>query len=163
MKTVTSIALLALLLIGGCQPSCPYKLIGEKDFEGEGFLVSQDPHNFMVVFVPACQINKQHYLQSLQKENLGNGITVPLYNFAYTLALMNPKKRFVLLNPADTLGYPLDGVFISPVRLHYKNLHHDSSVHNYPINFRLKEGEIIKTYIAASQEIDTLEFLPYAP
>jgi len=76
---------------------------------------------------------------------------------------MDSKNRFALLNTVDTLSYPYNGVFISPVRLHYKNLQHDSPVVGYTLDYKLKGARITKPYIRASQEIVSLEFLPYTP
>lgn len=160
MKAASIIILLSCFVYG-CQFPCPPELA--ENFEGEGFIISQEPSHTAAVFVPACQINQQHYLTSLRADNLGDGITVPIYNFGYKLMIANPRQRFKLLNPPDTLGYPYDGVYILPVRLRYKDFQHDSPVVRYSMNFKLKECEIVKPYIRASQQIDTIEFLPYTP
>ena len=113
-------------------------------------------------FFPVCQINKEHYLKSLQNKNIGTGINLSLYNFSYDLSILHLRNRSILLNPPAN-HYPLDGVYILPVHLRYKKLEHDSPVRYYSANFKLKDGEIIKSYASSSMTLDTIVFLPYAP
>lgn len=157
------LASVALFVLGtGCQPTCP-PLAATSRFEGEGFLVAQDPTHTAAVFFPACSLNPQHYMQSWRPQNLGDGVTVGLYNFAHTLALLAPPHHFALLTPPDTLGYPFDGVFIAPVRMRYSRLHHDAPPVRDTLDLKLKEGNLTKSYMRASQEVETIEFLPYQP
>ena len=143
-----------------CQVKCPNKL--SEEFEGEGFFVSQNPLKTSVVFVPACNIDKKHYLNSIRGDNLGKGITISLYNFSYKLSSADPAKRFQLLNP-KAKHYPHDGVYILPVRLRYKNLHLDSPEVEYLMDYRIKGRTIASQYTRASVELDTVIFLPYTP
>lgn len=158
MKKVIFFTLIAGLSC--CQVDCPGNL--PEEFEGEGFFISQNPLKTSVVFVPACNIDKKHYMASLRKNNLGKGITLSLYNFSYRLSSADSSKRFKLLNPKAE-HYPHDGVYILPVRLRYKNLQFDSPKVEYLMDYRIKGKTIHNQYTRASVELDTVVFLPYAP
>ena len=157
-KTLVSIVLASTL--GACQRTCPPVL--EETYEGEGFIVGQLPAKTAVVFYPACEINKEHYLTSINEQNLGKGITVTLYNLEYVGSIINSDRRFKL-SKYRVDEYPYQGVYILPARIKYRDLQKDNPVINYAVDYKTDVCTINTPYSRASVELDTLIFLPYSP
>lgn len=157
MKKFIYIIMIAAIS-NGCEQACPPVLSNR--FEGDGFLFSQEPFKFPIIFVPVCQMDKSHYLKSLHKSNLGDGISFGIYNRDYKLAIANPSQRFKLLQHSYKYS-PLDSLYVIPVHLKYQLLHRNSPVVTYPIDFQLEDYTIKKFYDPVSIQIDTIIFLPH--
>ncbi|SMB81375.1 hypothetical protein SAMN00120144_4274 [Hymenobacter roseosalivarius DSM 11622] len=158
----TLVLLFLTCLVSACQPSCPPVLERNEDYEGDGFLISQDPANNIILFYPACSINPQHYLSSLTANNLGRGITVEPSNLQYAGAILSANGHFNLTK-YRTHKYTYQGVFIVPARLKYRNLQLDNPVRTYPVDYTIDRARITTPYARAFIEVDTLIILPYFP
>lgn len=146
--------------LSACQPSCPPVL--DENYEGDGFIVGQEPTKTSVVFYPACEINKDHYLTSINDKNLGKGITVTLTNLAYVSSMYEANGRFKLSKYSED-KYSYQGVYILPARIKYKDLQQDNPVINYSADYKTDVCTITTPYSRSSIKMDTLIFLPYSP
>ena len=152
--------LFLLFCLFGCQTQCPPVL--EDNFEGDGFLVSNEPSKFPTIFFPACDINKNSFLSSLHNKNLGDGLLIET-TFAHRVMIRQDSNRFALLNHAGALGTYLDGVYILPIHMRYTGKKPITSCKDCSVDFELKDSEIKKTYSFAAIKIDTMIVLSCKP